>query len=242
MITAPGIDARILPILAGSSFLGSLQEPTLKTLVRRGQTRRIAKGEVVCWRGDPGDSAMVILSGGVKVGNTTAEGREVGLNFLSAGDVVGEIAVLDGRERTATVTAIEDTEIFVIHRRDLLDVLMANGEAMLELIQVLCDRLRSATAIIEDSAHEMQGRLARGLLRLAQQHGAKQKDRIRINLKLSQSELGTYVGLSRPNVSRQLSQLKALGFIEVDDSVIILLDEPALIRLSENELGNSSRP
>ena len=181
---------------------------------------------------------MVILSGGVKVGNTTPDGREIGLNFLSTGDVVGEIAVLDGRERTATVTAIDETEVFVIQRRILLDVVARHSETMLELIQMLCEKLRNATAIIEDHAHEMQGRLARGLLRLAQQHGAKQRGHIRINLRLSQTELGNYVGLSRPNVSRQLTQLKSLGLIDVEDNVITILDEPGLARLVEAEVDD----
>ena len=233
MGTLAKIDGRVLPFLRKGALLGGLPDPALERLVQRGEYRQIRKGDVVCWRGDPGDSAMLILSGGVKVSNTSLDGREIGLNFLSAGDVVGEIAALDGRERTATVTAIDDSELFVIYRDSLLEILASNPDATLELLQVLCERLRTATAIIEDGAHEMQGRLARGLLRLALQHGTKQKDRIKINLRLSQTELGNYVGLSRPNVSRKLTRLKDLGLIEVDGSAVIILDEPKLSCLAD---------
>ena len=234
MGTVAVIDARVVPLLRKSALLGSLPESALGRLVRRGQCRLVRKSEVLCWRGDPGDSAMLILSGGVKVSNTSMDGREIGLNFLSAGDLVGEIAALDGRERTATVTAIDDSEVFIIYRESLLEILASNPDATSELLGVLCERLRTATAIIEDGVHEMQGRLARGLLRLALQHGTKQRDRIRINLRLSQTELGNYVGLSRPNVSRQLTRLKELGLIEMDGSTVVILDEPQLSCLAEH--------
>lgn len=100
---------------------------------------------------------------------------------------------------------------------------------MLAIVEVLCDKLRTATAIIEDSTHDMLGRVARGLMRLAQQHGRRRKDRTRINPKLSHAELGSYVGLSRANVSRQLTELKARGAIEIDAAYIVIVDERVLI-------------
>ena len=234
MSISESIDTHVLSLLRKSALLGSLPEPALERLVRRGQWRQVRKSEVLCWRGDPGDSAMLILSGGVKVSNTSLDGREIGLNFLSVGDLVGEIAALDGRERTATVTAIDNSEVFVIYRESLLEILASNPDATSELLQVLCERLRTATALIEDGAHEMQGRLARGLLRLGLQHGTQLKDRVRINLRLSQAELGNYVGLSRPNVSRQLTRLKELGLIEMDGSTVVILDEPQLSYLADH--------
>lgn len=224
----------MLSLLRKSPLLGSLKDAALARLVTHGHTRKFNKGEILCWRGDPGDSAMLILSGGVKVTNMRADGREIGLNFICEGELVGEIALLDGGARTATVAAFDDSEVFVVRRKDVLEVLASDQEAVLELIRVLCERVRNATAIIEDSTHEMQARLARGLLRLARQHGTQQKGRIKINLKLSQTEIGNYAGLSRPNVSRQLSQLRTLGLIGMERGAVVILDEAALEQLADD--------
>ncbi len=219
---------RVFQLLHRSSFLGGLPDPVISKLVSGGRERSYAKGEVIYWRGELGDTAFVVISGRVKVTNTTENGHEVGLNFLAAGDVVGEIALLDGRERTANVVALEDTSVFVIHRRDLMPILIAHPQAMQGIVEALCEKLRTATAIIEDSSREMGARLAKALLRLAEQHGTVQRDRIRIELHLSQSELGHYAGMSRANVSRELSRLKADGIISFEGSKLTILDQDGL--------------
>src|SRR5262249_31355072 len=190
---------RILPFLRSHTFLGGLADEALSALIARGHTRRYSRGETIYRRGEPGDSLMVLLAGRIKVTNVTADAREVVLNFLGVGDINGEIAALDGRERTADAVAIEPCEVFVVYARDLLPVLRASPQALLEIIYILCDKLRSASAIIEDNTLEMRGRTARGLQRLAQQHGRTSKHGIRLELTLSQRELGGYLGLSREN-------------------------------------------
>ena len=222
----------MLAFLKGGTFLGLLSDSALQALVRNGRVKKFALGDVICRRGDQGDSVLVVLSGTLKIRNTTLDGRDIGLNFLGVGDVAGEIAVLDGRERTADIVAHDETEVLVIHRRDVLPALTSHPQAILAIVEVLCDKLRAATAIIEDSTHDMLARVARGLMRLAEQHGRRRKDRTRINLKLSQAELGSYVGLSRANVSRQLTELKSRGAIEIEAAYIVILDEGALIEAS----------
>jgi CRP/FNR family cyclic AMP-dependent transcriptional regulator len=226
---------QVLAFLKGSTFLGLLTDPALQALVRCGRVKKYAAGDIICRRGDQGDSVLVVLSGSLRIKNTTLDGRDVGLNFLGVGDVAGEIAVLDGGERTADIVALDETEVLAIHRRDVLPTLMSHPQAMLAIVEVLCEKLRTATAIIEDSTHDMLGRVARGLLRLAQQHGRRRKERTKINLKLSQAELGSYVGLSRANVSRQLTELKSQGAIEIDGAYIVVLDEKALIEATASE-------
>ena len=230
---------RTVAFLKNSTFFGSLSEAALGTLVRKGHTKRYAKGGIICHRGDPGDSMMIIVSGRVKIANTRVDGRETVLSFLGVGDLAGEIAVLDGKERTANVVALEETEVFVIYSRDVLPVLMAYPAGMLEVIQVLCDKLRAATSIIEDSTSEMDARGASGLLRLAQQHGVKTRDGVRIDLKVSQTDLGNYLGLSRANVSRLLTHLKECGVIKMDGANIVIADEAHLVAASEQATGKS---
>ena len=235
MSPGPHPSDEILAFLKGSTFLGLLSDSALTTLIRSGRTRQYSAGAIICRRGDIGDSVLVVLSGSLRIRNTTHDGRDVGLNFLGVGDVAGEIAVLDGGERTADIVALENAEVFVIQRREILPILTTHPQAMLAIVEVLCDKLRNATSIIEDSTHEMLGRVARGLMRLARQHGRRRKDRTRINLKLSQAELGSYLGLSRANVSRQLTELKASGAIEIDGAYIVIIDEALLTKAAGAE-------
>jgi len=171
---------------------------------------------------------MVLLAGRIKITSVNADAREVVLNFLGVGDVNGEIAALDGRERTADAVAMEACEIFAVYARDVIPILIAHPSALLEIVQVLCEKLRFASALIEDNTLEMRGRTASGLLRLAQQHGRTSKQGVRLQLSLSQRELGGYLGLSRENVSRQLGQLKDANVIKIDGSQIVITDELGL--------------
>jgi CRP/FNR family cyclic AMP-dependent transcriptional regulator len=219
---------RIRPFLRNNTFFGGLPDDALETLIARGHTRTYAKGETIYRRGEAGDSLMVLLSGRIKVSNINADGREVVLNFLGVGDINGEIAALDGKERSADAVALETCEIFAVHTRDLLPMLTEYPAALLEVVQILCEKLRSTSAIIEDSTLEMRSRTARGLLRLAEQHGRKGKDGVRLLLTMSQTELGGYLGLSRENVSRQLGQLRDANVIRFDGAQIVITDQDGL--------------
>ena len=219
--------------LRNASFLGGLPEPLLEQLAARAHITRYPKGETIYRRGDAGDTMMVILSGRVKITNVSAEAREVILNFLGPGDVNGEIAVLDGRERTANAVALDDTQALVLYRRDLLPVLTADPGSMLEIISILCDKIRATSQIIEDSSLQMQGRTASALLRLANQHGRTSAKGVMIDLKLSQRDLGNYVGLSRENTSRQLKDLREAGLVIIEDQALIIPDLEALRQRAE---------
>ena len=97
----------------------------------------------------------------------------------------------------------------------------------------LCQRLRQRVALFEDRTLGMRARVARGLLRLAALVGRQRKDGIRLQLTVSQEELGNYLGLARANVSRQLGELKALDLIRIDGGRIVITDERRLAELAE---------
>jgi CRP/FNR family cyclic AMP-dependent transcriptional regulator len=219
---------RVRPFLRSNTFFGGLPDGALDQLIARGHSKKFSRGEAICRRGEPGDNLMVLLTGRAKVVNITADAREVVLNFLGPGDLNGEIAVLDGKGRTADTIALEPCEFFSVDARVLLPTLAAHPAALLEVIQALCDKLRSASAIIEDNTLEMRGRTAKGLLRLAEQHGRTSKAGVRLQLSMSQRELGAYLSLSRENVSRQLGRLRDLGVIAVDGAYITITNEIGL--------------
>jgi len=219
--------------LKSLSFLGGLPDPLIDQLAARAHAKRYKKGETLMTRGDDGDSLMIVLAGRTKISNITADAREIVLNFLGKGDVIGEITILDGAPRTANAYAIEDTDTLILYRRDLLPVLRKSPEAMLELIQILCEKLRAASAIVEENSLPMAARAAAGLLRLADQHGRVVKGGTLIDLKLSQRDLGNYLGLSRENVSRQLGVFRDIGVLRIEGSEIVILDLDTLRRYSE---------
>lgn len=219
--------------LKALSFLGGLPDPVIDQLASRAHMKRYRKGETIITRGDEGDSLMILLAGRAKIANITSDAREIVLNFLAKGDVIGEIAILDGAPRTAGVFAIDDMEALVLYRRDLLPVLLKSPDTMLELIKILCEKLRAASAIVEENSLPMAARMAAGLLRLADQHGRVSKGGTLIDLKLSQRDLGSYLGLSRENVSRQLGLFRDIGVLRIEGSEIVILDRDALREYSD---------
>jgi CRP-like cAMP-binding protein len=227
------LQARIRPLLKRNAFLGRLPDASIETLMQRGQSRRYGKGEIVFQRGDPGDTMMMLVTGGIKHTIISAQTKEVILHFVAPGEVFGEITALDGKERTVGAAALEDSEVFVMHMRDLLPALMASPQAMLELIRSLCQRVRMRVAMFEDRTLDMRARVARGLMRLAVQLGRRRRDGVHLQLAVSQEELGNYLGLARANVSRQLGKLRALEVIRMDGGRIVITDERRLAELAE---------
>jgi CRP/FNR family transcriptional regulator, cyclic AMP receptor protein len=213
--------------LKANTFLGRLPAPALDALMERGQLRQYAKRDIIYRRGEPGDSLMVVLRGRIKLSNVSL-GKEIVLHFLVPGNIYGEIAAMDGRERVANAVALEESEIFLIYTRDLMPTLKAHPEAMFEIIRTLCEKVRAGAALIEDSTLEMRARVARGLQRLAQHHGRRGETGTCLQLALSHTELGNYLGLSRANVSRQLGELREANVITIEAAQIVILDEDGL--------------
>lgn len=219
---------RTRAVLKAKSILAGLSDEALDDLVRKGRLVRFGKGETIYNRGDAGDSLMVVLSGRIKVSNVSTNAREVVLNFLAEGDLLGELGAVDGRERSADAFALEPTEGLVIYRRDILALLEAHPKAMLGLVTTLTAKLRDMSAMVEHSLLQMAGKAAKGLIRLADRHGRRVADGILVDLKLSQRDLGNYVGLSRENTSRELGRLRDEGLIRIDGAQIVILDLDAL--------------
>jgi CRP-like cAMP-binding protein len=218
----------VVRILSETTFLRAIPNDDLEVIVRRGQMRTFPRATVIYRRGEPGGSLMVLLSGRIKISNVSPEGKEVVLNFLRAGDLNGEIAVLDGKERTADALALEETRAVVISARDLLPMLMSNPSALLDITVTLCEKLRAISAIVEDNTREMRARAASGLLRLVQRHGMISEKTVRLDLLLSQQDLGNYLGISRENVSRQLRRLRFANVVDIEDGHIVITDKDGL--------------
>ena len=220
---------------AASVILGALTPGERDALLARGHKRRYAPGEVIFSRGDEGAWALMIEAGLVEVSVMSLNGRKSILNHMEPGEILGEIALLDGAERSAEATALSEVSGTVIRRDALLELLRHNNAACFSIIETLCTRARNASEMFElQSLTSGNARLARCLLRVAQKWGREQGDgSIRVEQHFSQSDLGELAGIARENVNRHLQAWAQQGLLEFDRGEIRLLQPEVLAEYAE---------
>jgi CRP/FNR family transcriptional regulator, cyclic AMP receptor protein len=212
-------------LLARTSLFGSLPEESLVALAAHAQERRVLRGDTLFQRGDPGDTMLVILAGEVRLALPGAAGRDQILRILKAGDVFGEIAMLDGGPRTADAGALTNCRLLVLERRYVLSQVEKDSTLALSLIKFVCNRLRTADTQIDAMAFDDLGRrLAASLLNLTQAHGHQRVD-------LTQSVLGEMIGASREAVNRKLREWEQAGLVALSPGRIIVHDAQRLAAL-----------
>ena len=215
-------EARRAAMLASPLFHAMGRE-ALDAVLEHATERSVGRGRTIFQRGDTGSSIMAVLHGRVRIGSVSPEGREVVLNIINPGEVFGEIALLDGKPRSADATATEETLLLVLERRHFLPFLEIHPDVMLRLIAVLCDRLRRTSVAMEDLAMlDLPERLARLLLRLGGDYGRRIADGLRIDFKLSQKDIGNLVASSRESVNKQLRAWQAEGVLDMQGGYIVL--------------------
>jgi CRP-like cAMP-binding protein len=210
-------------VLAATPIFASLSRDEVAALAALAVERRVRRDAVVVRRGDQDASLMVLVTGRLRAGSVSADGREVTLGLMEAGAVLGEIALLDGRPRSLDVTAMTDAALLVVERRDFLPFLTARPDLMLRLMGLLCDRLRRASKAFEDVAlAPLSARLARLLLVLADEHGAPGPDGVRIKLRVSQRDMSAQVAATRERVNKQLRQWHETGVLgELEGDLVV---------------------
>jgi CRP/FNR family cyclic AMP-dependent transcriptional regulator len=177
-----------------------------------------------------------VMSGNVQISVTSPGGKEMLLAVLHPGEVFGEIALLDGRERSADARAMTDCNIAIIDRADVLAFLEHHPEAWRGFVEILCARLRSTDDhLVEVALLHLPARLARTVLRSANIHSDADHPAATAAVRLSQRELGNIVGASRERVNRWLQRWQRDGILRIDKGVIVILDAEALRGVS-NEL------
>ncbi len=183
--------------------------------------RQLSAGEVLFVKGDEGDALYGIRRGQIRIATGTESGKRLTLNVLGPGDLLGEIALLDGRSRTADAIAAEPSELFMVRRQDFLRLLEREPRIAVHLIELLCERVRWISERMEETALlPLEVRLARRIRTLADDFGT--------DLHISQEELGILLGVTRESINRQLQQWRREGLVELGRSRIRLLDPERL--------------
>ncbi len=223
----PPPDDELLPQLAGP--LAVLDDDARSSLVALGTWCEFAAGDPVVHQGDPSRDLFVLTEGRVRVVMTTADGDELLLAVLGPGATVGELSVLDGQPRSATVYALEQVRALRVGGRSFGQFLLARPAAVVGLLRVLSARLRAADELrLGLSLAPAEQRLARGLLSLAAEHGEVTDDGVRVRAPLSQADLAAYVGLSREAVNQALRALREAGLVTTARRSVTIVDVDGL--------------
>ncbi len=203
--------------LAQVALFAGLDHEGLNELAAAARRRSFRAGEVIFHRDDPGQVLYVIRNGKVKIYITSQEGQEVALAVIGPGDYFGELALLDGQPRSASAVALEPVETFTLQRTDFTRAVMHHPQIALQVLNVLSGRLRQTDAMIEDLLFlDVHGRVAKKLLELAELHGVRTPEGIRIELRLTQGELAAMVGASRESVNKVMGYFTDKRFITTD--------------------------
>jgi CRP/FNR family transcriptional regulator, cyclic AMP receptor protein len=205
-----------------------------RALFARIRLRNFTAGETIFLMGSLGDNMMAVLSGNVRISVSSPEGRELVLAILMSGEVFGEIALLDGKQRTADATAMTACSVAILDRREILSFFERYPGAWPNIVNVLCDRLRKTDEhIAEVALLQLPPRLAKALLRVVSAKRDPKTERERSQVQLSQRELGNIVGAARETVNKCLRIWQDDGIIGIQGGLITIRDRAALEELAE---------
>ena len=219
-------------ILEGNFLFKQLSPVEIDTLLKFSLVERYPAGREIYAKGSLGDSMMAVLRGRVKMSSVSAEGKEIVLNIMNAGEIFGEIALIDRGERSADAVAMTECEILVLHRRDFIPILEKHADICILLLKILCQRLRQTSEQVEDVLfRHLESRLAKALLHLVESAGMHQVNGLPTDLHLSQRELGNHAGGSRESVNKHLQNWHRAGLIRLGKNSIEILDLAAIERL-----------
>lgn len=198
------------------------------------QRRAVPDKTTIVRKGETGDEMFALVSGRVVMTSLSPEGKELTLGYLGAGDIFGEIALLDGGPRTANVTAIEPCELLVFRRKVFLQFLRECPDVAINFLTLLASRLRNTDQTLEDSSlRQLPCRLARRLINLATDFGHATLGGVKIPIRLSQQDIGNMTGATRESVNRQLRDWEGRGVIALEQGYITIVDRARLASFAD---------
>ena len=210
---------------ADGDFLAQLPPAAADELRRLGARRRFPAGTMLFLEGDLAHEALVLLSGEVKVSVGSAEGKEIVLEVFEAGVLLGELSVIDGKARSATVTALTPVEVLAVAAESFNDFLDRHPKVLRRLLVDVIGRLRSRVRHqLEFGAGDALGRVCARLAELADRYGEPDGDTVVVHSPINQSELAAWTGLSREAVVKALRARRQLEWLEVSGRRFVVRD------------------
>lgn len=224
-------------LLASHYMFKDLPPELIDRIARLSVTKKIRAGETLFFKNDDGDALYGILDGRIRISTGTAGGQELVLNIIEKDEIFGEIALLDGKPRTADAIAITGCELMVIHRRDVRQLIEQETALAIHFLELAGERLRWLSDRIEDAAFlDVAARLAKQLLHMAEISGEQTPEGIIVKLQPSQAELGQMLGTSRISISKHLRRWRDRDWVTLKRGMVLIKDRESLQNIIEARL------
>lgn len=218
-------------ILRKTPLFANLSEQEVSALRARVSNRHFRRSELLFSEGDACTGLFLVASGKVRIFKMSAGGREQVLAIEGPGSSFAELPVFDGGKYPASASALEDTEVLFISRKDFHNFCREHPDVALKVLAVVGSRLRRLVGIIEDlSFTTVRQRLIAAILRMVEANGMSSREGVRVELSMSHQDLAAELGTVRELVSRNLSRLQAEGFLEVEGRKMVVKDLAGLRR------------
>jgi CRP/FNR family cyclic AMP-dependent transcriptional regulator len=226
----------LVSLLRKHSMFCDLDAEALDQLCRYARHSTLKRGATIFSKGDPGNSLIAVISGTVKISISSADGRSAILNLIGAGEIFGEVALLDGLARTTDAIANTNCEIFVIDRREFIPFVRSQPALAMKLIELLCTRVRWTSNQVEEVIlQNLPGRLASALIRLTDKHKLAPGGR---SIAITQQEISEMVGMTRESINKQLRAWAARNWVRLEHGAIVVLKVEPLQALIEAGAAN----
>ncbi len=212
-------------------LFAALDDEAGAALLDQMNSSRLERGDILFREGDQGDTLYVIGEGKVKLGRTSADGRENLIAILGPGEMFGELSLFDPGPRTMTATAVAETQLMGLGNESLTALLTGRPDVAKALLAALATRLRRTNEHLADLVFtDVPGRVAKALLDLANRFGRPVEDGIMVSHDLTQEELAQLVGASRETVNKALADFATRGWLKLEARAVLLLDVERLKR------------
>jgi len=212
-------------ILKSIPLFSSLNDIELEAIQKLSYVKKYPRDQIILLEDEEGDSLFIIIKGKVKVVTYSETGKEVIFSILSDNDFFGDMSLLDGKPRSASIVTMTGTTIQMIRRPDFNRLLVDHPRIALGLLEVLAGRLRKADERIESLALlDVSGRIAGVLLQLADERGIIQDNQVLIKGRPTHQELANMVGTTRETVTRVLKQLENKSYITMSGKDVLILN------------------
>jgi len=206
-------------------IFADLPAETLEQIASIGSVQTYPKDGIVLMEEEAGNALFVIIKGKVKIARSSGDGREVILTILNEADFFGEMAILDGQSRSATVISLEESKLFIIQRNDFLYLLKRHPEVSISLLQELTGRLRTADMKIKAlTLKDAEGKVASVVLQIADNEGTIKNGIVEIEKLPLQQDLANMAGTSRETISRTLHNFAKKNLVEIEGSKLRILN------------------
>ena len=220
-------------LLGDCVLFSGLSAEERAAIAAQARIRTFKAGETVFNLGSPGDYMMALLSGTIRISVPSPDGKELVLTLIQPGEVFGELAVLDGKERSADAIAENECTLAMLYRHDVLSFFQRNPSAWLKLVEVLCQRLRRTDQVFAEVALlQLPVRLAKMMLRLLESPDSSAAAKGG-KIGFSQRELANMVGGTRESVNRCLRNWQRSGIVQISEGTIVVMNQDALEDMAE---------